>query len=100
MTQFETSLSPNRRSFLASVAAAGTIGFLGFASSRRADALRIDQPTAQPPAGGGGESIRPFHFKASKEELADLRHRIAATRWPGKETVSDVTQGVQLATMQ
>ena len=73
MTQFETSLSPNRRSFLASVAAAGTIGFLGFASSRRADALRTDQPTAQPPAGGGGESIRPFLFKASKEDLGDTR---------------------------
>ena len=45
-------------------------------------------------------SIRPFHFTASKEALADMRKRIAATRWPEKETVADASQGVQLATMQ
>src|SRR5687767_7674401 len=45
-------------------------------------------------------SIRPFRFSASEEALADLRRRIAATQWPEKETVSDATQGVQLATMQ
>ena len=46
------------------------------------------------------EAIRPFHFTASKEALADMRKRIAATRWPDKETVTDASQGVQLATMQ
>jgi pimeloyl-ACP methyl ester carboxylesterase len=46
------------------------------------------------------ESIRPFHYKASEEALADLRRRIVATQWPEKETVSDATQGVQLATMR
>jgi pimeloyl-ACP methyl ester carboxylesterase len=45
-------------------------------------------------------AIRPFTFRASDEELADLKRRILATRWPGKETVSDDTQGVQLATAQ
>jgi pimeloyl-ACP methyl ester carboxylesterase len=44
--------------------------------------------------------IRPFHVEVPEEELADLRRRIAATRWPEKETVADETQGVQLATMQ
>jgi pimeloyl-ACP methyl ester carboxylesterase len=44
--------------------------------------------------------IRPFRVKVSDEELADLRRRIEATRWPEKETVADQTQGVQLATMQ
>jgi pimeloyl-ACP methyl ester carboxylesterase len=44
--------------------------------------------------------IRPFHVEVPEEELADLRTRIAATRWPEKETVADETQGVQLATMQ
>ena len=34
------------------------------------------------------------------EELVDLRRRIAATRWPEKETVADQSQGVQLATIQ
>ena len=45
-------------------------------------------------------SIRPFQFRASDEDLADLRRRIAATRWPDRETVDDDTQGVQLATMR
>ena len=45
-------------------------------------------------------SIRPFHFTASEDALTDLRRRIAATRWPEKETVTDASQGVQLATMQ
>jgi pimeloyl-ACP methyl ester carboxylesterase len=44
--------------------------------------------------------IRPFRVEVSDEELADLRRRIEATRWPEKETVADQTQGVQLATMQ
>lgn len=46
------------------------------------------------------KSIRPFHFHASDEALADLRRRIAATRWPSRETVTDDSQGVQLATMR
>ena len=46
------------------------------------------------------ESIRPFQFYASDEDLADLRRRILMTRWPDRETVNDDTQGVQLATMQ
>ncbi|WP_244629932.1 epoxide hydrolase family protein [Brucella intermedia] len=45
-------------------------------------------------------SIRPFHFRASDEALADLRHRIAATKWPSQELVGDDTQGVQLETMR
>ena len=46
------------------------------------------------------ESIRPFRFTASDEELAELRRRILATRWPEKETVDDKSQGVPLAMMQ
>ena len=45
-------------------------------------------------------AIRPFHFHASDEALADLRRRIAATKWPERETVADASQGVQLATMR
>ena len=48
----------------------------------------------------GDTSIRPFKFHASDEQLADLKRRILATRWPEKETVSDTSQGVPLATMQ
>jgi pimeloyl-ACP methyl ester carboxylesterase len=45
-------------------------------------------------------TIRPFRIDVPEEELVDLRRRIAATRWPEKETVEDTSQGVQLATMQ
>jgi pimeloyl-ACP methyl ester carboxylesterase len=44
--------------------------------------------------------IRAFHVEVPEEELDDLRGRIAATRWPEKETVADDSQGVRLATMQ
>src|SRR5919106_1658403 len=45
-------------------------------------------------------AIRPFTIEVPEKDLADLRARIAATRWPEKETVEDASQGVQLATMQ
>jgi pimeloyl-ACP methyl ester carboxylesterase len=45
-------------------------------------------------------AIRPFHFSAPESELTELRRRIGATRWPERETVSDQSQGPQLATMQ
>ena len=51
-------------------------------------------------AAAGDESIRPFTVSFPQDEIDDLRRRIAATRWPEKETVTDATQGVQLATMQ
>ncbi len=44
--------------------------------------------------------IRPFKFNAPEEALVDLRKRIAATRWPERETVPDNSQGVPLATIQ
>jgi pimeloyl-ACP methyl ester carboxylesterase len=44
--------------------------------------------------------IRPFHVDIPEEDLVDLRRRIAATRWPAKETVGDQSQGVQLEKLQ
>src|SRR5512133_348315 len=44
--------------------------------------------------------IRPFHVEIPEDELAELRRRIAATRWPSQELVADRSQGVQLATLQ
>ena len=49
---------------------------------------------------GAATAIRPFSFHASDEDLADLKRRIAATRWPERELVDDASQGVQLATIQ
>jgi pimeloyl-ACP methyl ester carboxylesterase len=51
-------------------------------------------------ARAGKDAIRPFHVNIPEEALADLRRRIAATKWPDLESVGDATQGVQLATMQ
>jgi len=45
-------------------------------------------------------SIRPFRVRISNEALTDLRRRLQATRWPDKETVTDQSQGVQLARLQ
>ena len=44
--------------------------------------------------------IRPFHVNVPEAELTELRRRINATRWPERETVTDQSQGVQLATIQ
>jgi pimeloyl-ACP methyl ester carboxylesterase len=46
------------------------------------------------------KSIRPFHVNIPAAELTELRRRINATRWPERETVTDASQGVQLATIQ
>ena len=44
--------------------------------------------------------IRPFRVDVPEAEIADLRRRLKATRFPEKETVDDDTQGVRLATIQ
>jgi len=57
------------------------------------------QPSKQSTA-AEDDSIRPFHINVVEEQLVDLRRRIAATRWPDRETVNDRSQGVQLAKFQ
>src|SRR5213080_5321879 len=44
--------------------------------------------------------ISPFHVDTPEEQLAELRRRIAAVRWPSAELVDDRSQGVQLATLK
>ena len=48
----------------------------------------------------GDTAIRPFEVRVPEAALVDLRRRIAATRWPDKETVTDRSQGIQLAKLQ
>jgi hypothetical protein len=48
----------------------------------------------------GDTTIRPFTIEIPESALEDLRARIAATRFPERETVGDFSQGVPLATMQ
>ena len=49
---------------------------------------------------GTAPEIKPFQVEVPEEQLAELRRRIEATRWPSSELVDDRSQGVQLATMQ
>jgi len=51
-------------------------------------------------AAAEGDAIRPFRSNVPEDQLVDLRRRIAGTRWPDKETVTDQSQGVQLAKLQ
>jgi pimeloyl-ACP methyl ester carboxylesterase len=56
--------------------------------------------SATPEKSADAPAIRPFTIEVPEAELEALRARIAATRWPDKETVPDQSQGVQLATSQ
>jgi pimeloyl-ACP methyl ester carboxylesterase len=49
---------------------------------------------------GTHPAVRRFRIEVAEEALDDLHRRVTATRWPDAETVTDQSQGVQLATMQ
>ncbi len=51
-------------------------------------------------ASTGQEAVRPFQFEFPDADLADLKRRVDAARWPERETVSDDSQGVPLDLMQ
>ncbi|WP_426418399.1 epoxide hydrolase family protein [Bradyrhizobium genosp. A] len=55
---------------------------------------------SHPAAATTSDEIRPFRVKFAEEALVDLRRRIRATRWPDRETVTDDSQGVQLAALR
>jgi pimeloyl-ACP methyl ester carboxylesterase len=78
-----------RRSLLAASAVAG-LGLTAPANGASADT----------PAGGGSDAIRPFRCNVPEAAVADLRRRLLATRWPSRETAPDLSQGIQLATLQ
>src|SRR5438067_8703657 len=89
----------NRRRFVATAAAtvaASQLGLMGF--SRRVSAMTNVLTEVEPAV--ANTDIRPLRVKVSDADLADLRRRIKATKWPERETVSDTTQGVQFATTQ
>jgi pimeloyl-ACP methyl ester carboxylesterase len=75
-------------------------GSLIFLAAAITSAVAAQTPAAATPA-QDSTAIRPFTVPvAPQSALDDLRKRVAATRWPEKETVADQSQGVQLATMQ
>jgi pimeloyl-ACP methyl ester carboxylesterase len=55
---------------------------------------------AEPGPATQDTTVRPFRVEVPDQALDDLRRRIAATRWPSRELVTDRSQGVQLATLQ
>jgi pimeloyl-ACP methyl ester carboxylesterase len=73
-----------RRDLVAISAAAGAVSLLPTYSAAAVD----------------DNAIRPFRISVPEAELIDLRRRIAATRWPDRETVNDRSQGAQLARLQ
>ena len=84
------------------VLAAGAVGVAaGLVAVARASVLTmpIMNRTSKETTLVGG-AIRPFRVGVPDKALVDLRRRIAATRWPDRETVPDRSQGAQLATMQ
>jgi pimeloyl-ACP methyl ester carboxylesterase len=80
----EPSLLPNQPDLQAASAAAAALSMIPADTAKAAE----------------GDAIRPFRVDIPEADLVDLRRRIAATRWPERETVADDTQGVQLATIQ
>jgi Epoxide hydrolase N terminus len=103
MIMSAVSSSPTWRNFLVTLAAAGAFGLVLLAAPSYAQT--VPSANAQAPVSGLGaavedNAVRPFHINVPEEALVDLRRRIAATRWPDRETVNDRSQGVQLATMQ
>jgi len=44
--------------------------------------------------------VSPYIIETSDQELADLKLRLAMTRWPDKETPADWSQGIPLAYMK
>ena len=93
------SSSPTRRTWLATVAAAGAFGLVRLAAPSDAQTA-TEKETPVAPRETTTAAIRPFHINLAEEALVDLRRRIAAPRWPDRETVTDRSQGVPLATLQ
>jgi pimeloyl-ACP methyl ester carboxylesterase len=60
----------------------------------------MTESSAAQRASDQADAIRPFHANFPETELSELRRRINATKWPERETVTDASQGVQLATTQ
>ena len=94
--------------------AAGILGLLLFASqgsgqtvttpdreSTMATQVQSTRPaSAEPRAAAADDAIRPFRARVSDADVAELRRRLAATRWPDRETVPDRSQGPRLADLQ
>src|SRR5580704_9991116 len=89
----------NRRYFCGAAAAtvaASPIGLSSLMFSPRSTSMNANVRTN----GSDATAIRPFHVNVPEAQLTALRKRISATQWPDRETVTDQSQGPQLATVQ
>jgi pimeloyl-ACP methyl ester carboxylesterase len=89
--------SPSRRGFLslsAAVAATAAVGSRIPFLNQSATAAPVGS------AASTGPAIRRFHIHEPRGKLVELRRRVLEAQWPEKETVTDQSQGVQLATIQ
>jgi len=99
MSDFDSAepINHQRRRLLGSATlAAATAGLLGVLPVQ---ALKATALGSAAPASGGSQ-IRPFQVHVPEQDVAELRRRVRATRWPDRETVPDESQGLQLARLQ
>ena len=91
-----------RRRFCGAAAASVAAGPLGLLDilNWRANAMTDVMTEVSQLTGTEQSDIRPFRVNVPEAELTDLLSRIKATKWPERETVTDASQGVQLATTQ
>ncbi|MBW9089053.1 alpha/beta fold hydrolase [Rhizobium wenxiniae] len=75
--------------------ALGSTALISFACIQR-----VSAEPAQSAASSADEGIRPFRVHVDQAQIDDLKNRIRSTRWPDKETVDDISQGIQLARVQ
>jgi hypothetical protein len=92
-------LGLNRHRFCGDAAATVAAGPLGLPSLIFPERSKAMSQVAQQ-MGSDNTAIRPFQVNVPEAELTELRRRINATKWPERETVTDASQGVQLATIQ
>src|ERR1700726_1814587 len=91
-------LGLSRRRFCGAAAATVAASPLlsGFAFSQRSASMHAVAQSK----GGDTTPVRPFQVNFPESKLTELRRRISATQWPDRETVTDQSQGPQLATLQ
>jgi len=98
-------INNGRRRFLGAAAmtiAAAEFGMMVSAKAHSGSSFSASAAATPAKSGATADdaSIRPFHINFPDADLTDLRRRVAATKWPERELVSDPSQGVQLATTQ
>ena len=76
------------------------VGSSSSGSSFRKENIMVTELAEMPDVAADSHAVRPFRVDIPEAKLADLRRRIAATRFPTRELVKDRSQGVQLKTMQ